>query len=94
MLWRLHAPLFTDKYPIRGSLQVSSTYEATIFGDDTTLHISTLGNIPEGADQWGAIPLHTPYIWYGGHYNVTDDPAIRDLWLAHPELGITVEDIP
>lgn len=87
-------PPITEVYPIRGSLCTSITYEATVFGDDTTLHLSTWGNIPEGADSWGAIPMGTPNIWFGGHENITDDPAIRDLWLAHPELGITVEDIP
>lgn len=94
MMWRLKMPPITEVYPIRGSLMTSNTYEATIFGDDTNLHVSTLGNIPEGSDEWGAIPPDTKYIWYGGHINITDDPAIRDLWLAHPELGITVEDIP
>jgi hypothetical protein len=94
MQWRLIMPTITEVWPVHGSLRMSMSREATVFGDDTTLHLSTLGDIPEGADDWGAIPLHTPHIWYGGHQNTTDDPLIRDLWLAHAYLGITVEEIP
>lgn len=91
--WRLVMPDIEERFTIVGSLSVTMIRHATIFGDEDGLFISTLGDIPEGADEWGAIPYNTKYIWYGGHENLTDDPDIRALWLAHSDLGITVEEV-
>jgi hypothetical protein len=86
--YRLVMPTIQEKYELpgtNGALTVSNFREVTVFGDESGLATSNLGAIdpPEAADEWGAIPEGTKYIWYGGHVNMTDDPAIRDLWLAH-----------
>jgi hypothetical protein len=89
--WRLVVPTIQEKYALpstRGALLVSNYREVTVFGDDDDLFTTALGVPSEGTDEYGAIPFGTKYIWYGGHVNTTDDPAIRDLWLAH---GFEVE---
>jgi hypothetical protein len=82
-MWKLVPPRYVDRYSIRNSLAFSITREETIFGDDVTLNRSYEGGLKSGGDEYGAIPFGTKYIWAGGHINVTDDPAIRDLWLAY-----------
>jgi hypothetical protein len=91
--WRLVVPTIQEKYALpstRGALLVSNYREVTVFGDDDDLFTTALGVPSEGTDEYGAIPFGTKYIWYGGHVNTTDDPAIRDLWLAH---GFEVENV-
>lgn len=80
--WRLVMPQIEDYYPVRGSLRVRTCREATVFGDENGLETTQMGNKP--------IPFGTKYIWYGGHVNVTDDPAVKALWLAS---GFEVETI-
>lgn len=87
--WRLVMPAIQERQVIKGSLAVSVYREATVFGDDTGLYTTQQGSVTAGSDAYGAIPFDTKYIWYGGHVNVTDDPAVRDLWLAH---GFEVEN--
>lgn len=79
--WRLVMPQIEDYYPVRGSLRVRTYREATVFGDENGLETTQMGNKP--------IPFGTKYIWYGGHVNVTDDPAVKALWLA---AGFEVEN--
>jgi hypothetical protein len=88
--YRLIVPQVKEYFTIPGTwgLRTSKVRELTVFGDENGLFTSELGAIPEGGDDYGAIPFGTKYIWYGGHVNMTDDPAIRDLWIAH---GFEVE---
>jgi len=89
--YQLVVPDIIESYPMpdtNGSLRTSLVRHVTVFGDENGLFTSEQGAIAEGADEYGAIPFGTRYIWYGGHVNLTDDPAIRDLWLAH---GFEVE---
>jgi hypothetical protein len=89
--YRLVVPQIVERYTFpgsNGSLSTTMAREVTVFGDENGLFTSNQGSIPEGGDDYGAIPFGTKYIWYGGHVNLTDDPAIRDLWLAH---GFEVE---
>lgn len=89
MPWRLKPPEQRDKYQIAGSLQTSVVRVATVFGDESGLFTAYEGAVdPAGADANGSIPFGTKYIWHGGSDNTTDDPAIRDLWLAN---GFDVE---
>jgi hypothetical protein len=90
--YRLIVPQVKEYFTIPGTwgLRTSKVRELTVFGDENGLFTSELGAIPEGGDDYGAIPFGTKYIWYGGHVNMTDDPAIRDLWLAH---GFEVENV-
>lgn len=88
--WRLVMPSVTDRYTMRGSLSTTILREKTVFGDENGLFTVEQGSPSEGTDEYGAIPFGTKYIWYGGHVNVTDDPAIKNLWLAH---GYEVENV-
>lgn len=88
--WRLVNPQIVDRYPIQGSLAVNITRAVTVFGDENGLFTSDQGTLSGGGDSYGAIPFGTKYIWYGGHENITSDPTIRDLWLAH---GFEVESV-
>lgn len=88
--WRLVMPTIEDRYTIRGSLATTLYREATVFGDESGLFITSRGSKSPGSDSYGAIPFGTKYIWYGGHVNVTDDPAVKNLWLAH---GFEVENV-
>lgn len=89
--WRLVNPSRTERQPMFGSFAITVTRESTVFGDESGLFVSTEGDLFEGGgDEDGAIPWDTKYVWAGGHQNVTDDVAIRDLWLAH---GFEVESV-
>lgn len=91
MAWRLRPPTRTDRWRIKGALSYTTTREVTIFGDDEELHISEEGGPYSGGTDQGSIPYGTvKYIWYGGHVNITDDPAIRDLWAAN---GFNYEEV-
>lgn len=91
-MYRLVLPEIVERFPVpgMGSMTTRVTREVTVFGDENALHISEQGSIAEGGDDYGAIPFGTRYIWYGGHVNVTDDPAIKNLWLAN---GFEVENV-
>lgn len=88
--YRLVVPQIVEYFTMPGTvgLRTSKVREITVFGDENGLFTSEEGSIAEGADEYGAIPFGTKYIWYGGHENLTDDPTIKDLWLAH---GFEVE---
>lgn len=74
MAWQLVHPNRVDKHSLRGSLTFSNTVEFTVFGDDTQLYTHEDGaQIPEGVK----------YVWRGGCVNTTEDPAIKNLWLAN-----------
>lgn len=90
--WRLVMPAIRETWPIagRGALRVSTYREATVFGDEDGLFTVSEGAKVPGTDDWGSIPFGTKYIWYGGHVNTTDDPAVRALWLAH---GFEVQNV-
>lgn len=88
--WRLVMPAISERQTIRGNLAVTINREATVFGDENGLFTTQNGSVSEGSDDYGAIPFGTKYIWYGGHVNTTDDPAIKNLWLAH---GFGVENV-
>lgn len=88
--WRLVMPAISERYPIKGNLAVTISREATVFGDEDGLFTTESGSPAEGTDEYGAIPFGTKYIWYGGHVNTTDDPAVKALWLAH---GFEVENV-
>lgn len=81
-VWQLVPPTETITVPVRGLLRWSLTIPYTVYGDDSGLHSSINGD----AD----IPFNTKYVWIGGHVNTTEDPAIRDLWLAN---GFEVEEV-
>ena len=87
--WRLIPPARTDEYVVRGALTTTLVREVTVFGDENGLFTTELGTPSAGTDGYGSIPFGTKYIWLGGHVNTTDDPAIKDLWLAH---GFEVEN--
>lgn len=92
-LWRLVMPQIAERYALpntRGSLLTTLYREATVFGDESGLFTVEMGRPGPGLDEYGAIPFGTRYIWYGGHVNTTDDPAIKNLWLAH---GFEVENV-
>lgn len=89
--WRLVMPTIRERHRLRGQLFTSVYREVTVFGDEAGLFTSDNGYIAEGADEYGAIPFGTKYIWHGGHINVTTDPAIRNLWI---EQGFEVEVVP
>lgn len=86
--WRLVMPTIRDRWTMKGSLTTSTYREVTVFGDETGLYTTERGSRSVGSDEYGAIPFGTKYIWYGGHVNTTDDPAVKDLWLSH---GFEVE---
>jgi hypothetical protein len=88
--WRLVMPANPERYTIRGKLAVTINREVTVFGDESGLFTTEQGSTSPGSDDYGAIPFGTKYIWYGGHVNTTDDPAVRALWLAH---GFEVENV-
>jgi hypothetical protein len=46
-----------------------------VYGDDTTLHTDE--------NPKTEVLLSAKYVWQGGHDNITEDQAIRDLWLAN-----------
>jgi hypothetical protein len=87
--WRLVMPAISERYTIRGNLAVTISREATVFGDENGLFTTQNGSLSDGSDEYGAIPYGTKYIWFGGHVNTTDDPAVKNLWLAH---GFEVEN--
>ncbi len=87
--WRLVMPAISERHVIKGSLAVTINREATVFGDENGLYTTETGSPSPGSDDYGAIPFGTKYIWYGGHVNTTDDPAVKALWLAH---GFEVEN--
>jgi hypothetical protein len=87
--WRLVMPTIGERYTMRGSLATTAYREQTVFGDENGLFTVQQGSPSEGTDEYGAIPFGTKYIWLGGHVNVTDDPAVKNLWLAH---GFEVEN--
>lgn len=88
--WRLVMPPIIERFTFQGMLSTTMYREATVFGDENGLFTVERGAPAEGTDEYGAIPFGTRYIWYGGHVNVTDDPAVRNLWLAH---GFEVESV-
>lgn len=90
--WRLVAPLIHEQWPVHGRFRVSTYREYTVFGDVDGLFLAENGRLPGGGgDEWGAIPADTTFVWLGGHQNITTDPAVRALWLAHAHLGLSVE---
>lgn len=89
-VYRLVAPRVKDRQVLRGSLAITIWREVTVFGDENGLFTTDLGSPSPGSDSYGAIPFNAKYVWLGGHENVTDDPAIKELWLAY---GFEVEDI-
>jgi len=88
--WRLVMPTVREKWTLKGSLTTSTYREATVFGDENGLFTTAQGSPSPGSDSSGAIPFGTKYIWYGGHVNTTDDPAVKNLWLTH---GFEVENV-
>jgi hypothetical protein len=88
--WQLVMPTIREKWTLKGSLTTSTYREATVFGDENGLFTTERGSRSEGSDEYGAIPFGTKYIWYGGHVNTTDDPAVKDLWL---DAGFEVENV-
>lgn len=91
--YRLVVPQIVERFPFpgtNGAMTTRLTREVTVFGDENGLFTSEQGSIPEGGDEYGAIPFGTRYIWYGGHENLTDDPAIKNLWLTY---GFEVESV-
>lgn len=88
--WRLKPPQHVTEYVIVGSLKTRMVVEETVFGDENGLFTSYDQNIPVGADEYQAIPFGTKYIWHGGSDNTTDDPAIKNLWLAN---GFDIEPV-
>lgn len=89
--WRLVMPQIIERRTLQGLLSTTLAHEKTVFGDEDGLFTVERGSPSPGTDSYGAIPFGTKYIWYGGHVNVTDDPAIKNLWLAH---GFEVENVP
>lgn len=89
-MWRLLAREHVERHQIAGSLTCVVRRRETVFGDEHGLFTAYEGDVHEGADEHGSIPFGTKYLWPGGADNVTDDPRIRDLWLAH---GFDVEQV-
>jgi len=89
-VWRLVMPTIREKRTLKGSLSTSTYREATVFGDEAGLFTTAQGSRSPGSDSYGAIPFGTKYIWYGGHVNTTDDPAVKNLWLSY---GFEVETL-
>lgn len=88
--WRLVMPQVVERFTLQGALSTSTVREATVFGDENGLFTAERGSPSPGTDEYGAIPFGTKYIWYGGHVNITDDPAVKNLWLSH---GFEVENV-
>lgn len=88
--WQLVMPQIVERFTFRGGLSTTLSREATVFGDENGLFTTERGSPSPGSDEYGAIPYATKYIWYGGHVNTTDDPAVKNLWLAH---GFEVENV-
>lgn len=90
--WRLVNPEIVEKHQLAGGLVVTHRRTLTVFTTDgVNLHLADDGAPLSGASEQGNIPYEDlTYIWYGGHRNTTDDPEIRDLWLAH---DLDVEEI-
>lgn len=88
--WQLTMPLIRERWTMKGSLSTSTYREATVFGDEAGLFTTQRGSRSPGSDSYGAIPFGTKYIWYGGHINITEDPAVRDLWI---QFGYATEAV-
>lgn len=82
MAWKLVHPVRVDKFSLAGALTFRQTTEYTVYGDESGIFTAEDGSIE--------IPFNTKYIWQGGHANVTNDPAIRDLWTAYGYSWVVV----
>lgn len=72
MAWKLVHPSRVDIHSLKGSLTFGNTVESTVYGDGVDLYTHADGDqIPEWATE----------VWYGGHYNTTEDPLLRDRWV-------------
>lgn len=75
MAWKLTHPTRVDKFSLAGSNVFRQTVEYTVYGDENGLFLAQDGSVE--------IPFGTKYIWQGGHQNITNDAAIRDLWTQY-----------
>lgn len=76
--WRLVQPVRTERWRLGDPgnvIYVTNVVGLTVYGDDAEL--STIEN-PKTETLDAA-----KYVWQGGHDNITQDQAIRDLWLAN-----------
>ncbi|WP_434439707.1 hypothetical protein [Lentzea sp. E54] len=81
LAWRLVHPRIEYRHRFQGNLTVANTVELSVYGDDSGLVTHQDGD---------PIPPDAQYVWRGGYLNTTDNPAIRDLWLAN---GYEVEAV-
>lgn len=82
MPYKLVHPNRVDKFSLAGSLTFRQTTEYTVYGDEQGLFLAQDGSVE--------IPINTKYIWQGGHTNITNDVAIRDLWTAYGYQWVVV----
>lgn len=77
--WKLVQPTRIERWRLGDDswnvIYVTNVVGLTVYGDDTELH--TIEN-PKTEQLASA-----KYVWQGGHDNITEDQAIRDLWLAN-----------
>jgi len=76
--WRLTQPTRVERWRLGGPnnvIYVNNVVALTVYGDDTTLHTDE--------NPKTEVLLSAKYVWQGGHDNITEDQAIRDLWLAN-----------
>lgn len=81
--WKLVNPTVTDRYRLGGPrnwIYVQNVRGITVLGTGSTL---TAVENPTTEQITSA-----QYVWLGGHDNITDSSAIRDLWVAN---GFSVE---
>jgi hypothetical protein len=77
--WKLVQPTRIERWRLGDDswnvIYVTNVVGLTVYGDNSGL--STIEN-PKTEQVAGA-----QYVWQGGHDNITEDQAIRDLWLAN-----------
>lgn len=78
MAWELVTPIRYDKYPVdlddwNHPLEVSTPTGLSVIGSGSVLRTQETPSAAEVAEA--------DWYWTGGHRHVTEDPAIRDLWL-------------